>query len=185
MKFILASKSLRRIELLKKEGYHFIVKPANINEKTSYKNPKLIVKELAYKKAITIAKKYPNIPVLSADTIVYCKNKVIGKPKNKNDAFNLLKLQSGSWQSVYSGVCLIWISKNIFLCDFEKSKCYMRKLTNDEIKKISSKHLDKAGGWAVQDGNDLLITKIKGRYDNVVGLPLNIVKKFINRIKKI
>lgn len=185
MKFILASKSPRRIELLKRNGFSFIIKPANIHEKSSYKKPELIVKELAYKKALNVAKNNPKIPVLAADTIVYCKNKVIGKPKSKKEAFNFLKFQSGSWQSVYSGVCLIWISKNIFLCDFEKSKCYMTKLSNDEIKNISSKHLDKAGGWAVQDGNDLLITKIKGRYDNIVGLPLNIVKKFINRIKKI
>lgn len=185
MKFVLASKSPRRIELLKKNGFSFIIKPAKIVEKSSYKKPQLVVKELAYKKALSVAKNNPKIPVLSADTIVYCKNRVIGKPKNKKDAFRILKLQSGSWQSVYSGVCLIWLNKNIFLCDFEKTRCYMRKLSNDEIKKISSKHLDKAGGWAVQDNNDLLITKIKGRYDNVVGLPLNIVKKFINKIKKL
>lgn len=180
---ILASKSPRRIEILKKNGIKFKVLPAEIDENTSYRKPHLMVKELAYKKALSVALRHPDSPVLAADTIVWCNGKVIGKPRNKKESYKMLKFQSGKWQSVYTGVALIYINKKIFLCDYEKTRCYMRKLSEKELKNIAGKHLDKAGGWAVQDENDLLITKIKGRYDNVVGLPMNLVKKFLSRIK--
>ncbi|MEF3280022.1 MAG: Maf family protein [Elusimicrobiota bacterium] len=186
MKFILASKSQRRIEILKRNNYLFKITPAKIEEKSYYQLPHMIVKQLSYAKALSVAIKNPNMPVLAADTIVYCKGRIIGKPKNKKEAFKMLKFQSGKWQSVYTGVSLIWIKKNIYLCDWEKSRCYMKKIDNQKLTEISSKHLDKAGGWAVQDGNDLLIKKIKGRYDNIVGLPMNIVRKFFKKadIKK-
>jgi septum formation protein len=185
MIFILASKSPRRIKLLKENGYKFKIIPSNISEKSDYKRPDLLVKDLAYKKALSVAQKYPSSVILAADTVVYCCKKIIGKPKNSDDALRLLRLQSGRWQSVYTGVAFICLKKNIFLCDYEKSRCYMKKMTTERLKDIASKHLDKAGGWAVQDKNDYLITKIKGRYDNIVGLPMNLVNKFFKEFQKV
>jgi len=180
---ILASSSPRRIEILKKNKIKFKTEFPNIKEESSFKKPDLIVKELALKKALYIANKYKDNPVLAADTIVYCNRKIIGKPKDERDAFKILKILNGRWQKVYTGISLIWIKKNIFLCDFEKSSCLAKKLSNSELKNIASKHLDKAGAYAVQDKDDYFIKKILGRYDNVVGLPMNIVRKFLKKIK--
>ena len=182
MRLILASKSLRRIEILKKYGYKFDVIPSNIQEKTKYKRPHLVVMDLAQKKANDIANKNPDAIIIGADTIVYCQGKIIGKPKDKNDAKKLLRWQSGKWQSVYTGIAVICIKKNIKITDYEKSSCYMRKLSDEEIEEISIKHLDKAGGWGVQDKNDKLITKIKGSYYNIVGLPIEKLNKILKRI---
>jgi len=179
---ILASKSPRRIDILKKNKIEFKIIPAKITEISRYKRPDLMVKELAYKKALKVAMSNRDNPVLAADTIVYLKNKVIGKPENKKEALKLLKLQNGKWQRVYTGVALIWLEKEIFLCDFEVSRCLARKLNESELKKLSGKHLDKAGGYAVQDENDYFIKKIEGDFDNVVGLPMNIVRKFLKKI---
>ncbi len=181
MKFILASSSPRRREILKKRGYKFKIIPSKIKEISKYKKPHLVVIELAQKKAENVSQSYPDTAVLAADTIVFCDGKIIGKPKNEKEAYKMLKFQSGKWQKVYTGVALIWKKKNIKMLGYEKTLCYMRKIDEKKLREIFRKHLDKAGGWAVQDKNDMLITKIKGRYDNVVGLPMNLVEKFFKK----
>lgn len=178
---ILASKSPRRISLLKKEGISFRIFPSNINEKSRYKKPAFIVKELAEKKAESVSAIFPSKPVLAADTAVYVAGKILGKPKNKKNALRLLKIQNNKKQAVYTGVCLIWKNKNIKLSETTVSYCYARKLSNDEIKRIAGKHLDKAGGYAVQDKDDEFIRKISGDFDNVVGLPMRTVRKFLKQ----
>lgn len=183
MTLILASGSERRVKLLKKEGIEFEQILSKIKELTNYIRPSAIVQELSLKKAKSIAQVYPDRPVLGADTIVFCKGKIIGKPKSLKDAMKMLALQNGTWQSVYTGVSLVWISKNLFLTDYDISKCKARKLPKSMLKEIALKHMDKAGGYAVQDSNDLFIERIKGRYDTVVGLPMNIVRKFLKKAK--
>lgn len=183
MKIILASASPRRKKILKEMGIKFKIIPPKIKEETSYKKPHKIVMELSKKKALSVAKKYPSSVVIGADTIVYCRGKIIGKPKNPKEAERFLKIQSGRWQAVYTGITVAYLKKNIILTDYEKSLCYMKRLSSKEIKEISHKHLDKAGGWAVQDKNDKLITKIKGDYTNVVGFPIKLVKRLLKRIK--
>lgn len=181
---ILASSSPRRRKILKKMGIKFKTIKPYILEKTKYKKPSLIVKDLSKQKALSVAKKYPNDIIIGADTIVYCDGKIIGKPKNIKDAKRILNIQSGKWQTVYTGVSVICLTKNIVLTDYEKSTCFMRKIKKEELDKIASKHLDKAGGWAVQDKGDKLITKIKGDYTNVVGLPKRLLKKLLNKALK-
>ena len=96
MRLILASKSPRRIELLKKLGKEFEIIPSQAPEHTTYKRPSMRVKDLAVKKAFEVAKKYPNAVVIGADTLVYCKGEVIGKPKDKADALRILNKLNGS-----------------------------------------------------------------------------------------
>ncbi len=181
MKIILASKSPRRIELLKKEGIDFEIIPSNIEETSQFKNPSKIVADLAFKKAISAATKYPDRPILAADTVVYVKRKILGKPKDSKDALRLLKIQNGRKQSVFTGVCLLWKNKNINFCETAKSFCYARKLNIKELKRISTRHLDKAGAYAIQDKEDYFIKRIKGDFDNVVGLPMKVVRKFLKK----
>jgi septum formation protein len=178
-KLILASQSPRRARLLTEAGIRFTKAPSRIKEISTFKKPELIVKELAYKKALSVALKNPSRPVLGADTIVFCKKKILNKPRNKTDAMRLLRLQNGSWQTVYSGVALLWLEKGLFLAGFGASRCKARKLSDVSLKTLASKHLDKAGAYAVQDAEDEFIEKIEGRFDTVVGLPMDLVRKFI------
>lgn len=180
-KLILASQSPRRARLLKEAGIAFTRLPSRIEEKTSFRKPQLVVKELAYKKALSVALRRPGSPVLGADTIVHCKGRILNKPRDRADAMRLLRLQNGSWQTVYSGVSLVWLDKGIFLTDFGASRCKARRLSEAELRTLSSKHHDKAGAYAVQDAEDEFIEKIEGRFDTVVGLPVDLVKKFLRR----
>ena len=178
---ILASRSPRRKELLAEAGIKYRVIPSHIKEVSAYKRPALIVRELAYKKALSVALRHPGAPVLGSDTLVYCKGEVLGKPAGHRDALRLLRLLNGSWQAVHTGVALIWLDKGIFLAGAEVSRCKARKLAETELKKLAAKHHDKAGAYAVQDKNDFFIEKIEGRFDTVVGLSMNLVRKFLKR----
>lgn len=181
IRIILASKSPRRIEILKREGIKFDIIPSDIEEISQFKNPSKMVKDLALKKAEAVSLMYPQRPVLSADTVVYVRGKILGKPKDPKDALRLLKIQNGRKQSVFTGVCLLWKSKNIKFCESTRSFCYARKLTIEELKKLSIRHLDKAGAYAVQDEKDYFIKRIEGDFDNVVGLPMRVVRKFLKK----
>ncbi|OGS52598.1 MAG: septum formation protein Maf [Elusimicrobia bacterium RIFOXYB2_FULL_62_6] len=183
-RLILASQSPRRYALLKEAGIGFTKTPSRVKETSSFKKPELIVKELAYKKALSVALKNPGRPVLGSDTIVFCKGRILNKPKDRADALRLLKLQNGSWQTVYSGVALLWLEKGLFLCGFDATRCKARRLAVAGLKELASKHLDKAGAYAVQDKDDEFIEKIEGRFDTVVGLPMNLVRKFLKEAKK-
>ena len=181
MTLILASKSPRRKELLKRAGIKYRCVPSHIAEVSSYKRPDLVVKELAYKKALSVALKHPGSPVLGSDTLVYCKGSVLGKPAGHKDALRLLRRQNGAWQAVHTGVALIWLDKGVFLAGSEVSRCKARRLPETELRALASKHHDKAGAYAVQDKDDRFIEKIEGRFDTIVGLPVNLVRRFLKR----
>ena len=112
MRIILASGSPRRKAILKKLGYKFDVINPTVREKTSKKLPHKIVQELAFKKAFSVAVMYPDSLIIGGDTLVYCKGKILGKPKSETDALKLLKIENNSWQTVYSGLALICKNKN-------------------------------------------------------------------------
>ena len=184
IQLILASKSERRVKLLQRAGIKFRQISSNAHEKTNLKRPSAIVKNLSLRKALAVAEKYPNMPVIGADTLVYRKGKILGKPKTIKEAISMLKFQNGNWQTVYSGTALVWLNKNICLKDYDMSKCKARKLKSDELRYFAAKHMDKAGGYAIQDTDDVFIEKIKGRFDTIVGLPINLIKRYIRRINQ-
>lgn len=180
-RLILASRSPRRRQLLSEAGIKYRVVPSDAEEVSAYKRPALIVRELACKKALSVALKHPGAPVLGSDTLVYCKGEVIGKPKGHKDALRLLRLLNGSWQAVHTGVALVWLDKGIFLSGSEVARCKARKLSEAQLRSFAHKHHDKAGAYAVQDKDDAFIEKIEGRYDTVVGLPMSLVRKFMKK----
>ncbi len=179
MRIILASGSPRRQTLLKKAGYNFDIICPDVKEITSKKLPHKIVQELALKKAFSIAVLYPDALVIGGDTLVYCKGKILGKPKNEADALKLLKIENNSWQTVYSGLALICKNKNKLLLGYDKTLCKARNLNLKELKELAAKNLDKAGAYAMQDTDDQFIERIKGSYDNVVGFPTELFKEMI------
>lgn len=177
MQLVLASKSPRRIAILKDLGMQFDIIPSQSPEKSDKKRPAARVKELAVQKAFDVARKYPDAVVIGADTLVYCKGEIIGKPKDKADALRILKKLNGSWQSVYTGVCVMSLNGQKMLFGHEVSKCKARKLSEAELLHLAGKHMDKAGAYAVQDTEDPFIERIVGSRTNVVGFPVEFFQK--------
>ena len=177
MRLVLASKSPRRIELLKKLGMQFEIIPSQNPERSAKKRPAARVTDLAVQKAFDVARKYPGAVVIGADTLVYCKGEIIGKPKDKANALRILKKLNGSWQSVNTGVCVMQLDGQKMLFGYDVSKCKARKLSEDELAHMAGKHMDKAGAYAVQDNDDKFIERIVGSRTNVVGFPVEFFQK--------
>lgn len=181
IKVILASRSPRRKSLFSQTGIPFTAVSSSVPEDTHLKRPGSIVKSLALRKAMAVSRRYPENPVMGADTIVVCGRKIIGKPKTRRDALHFLRILNGKWQSVYTGVAVVWIKKRKKAVGYAVSRCKTRRLSEKELRNFAGKHMDKAGAYAVQDSSDPFIEKIKGRYDNVVGLPVNLALKLLRK----
>lgn len=181
---ILASKSPRRIEILKQLGKNFEIIPSQCAEKSIKKRPSARVCDLAVQKAFDVAKKYPQAVVIGADTLVYCKGEIIGKPKNLQDAKRILHKLNGAWQAVYTGVCLMQLSAHKMLFGYDVSHCKARRLSEDELAHLAGKHMDKAGAYAVQDKEDPFIARIVGSTSNVVGFPIEFFTELYKEFEK-
>lgn len=179
---ILASQSPRRYELMKLTDFEFIVKPSDADESISGNlSPQEIVKELSFRKAKAIQSE--NDIIIGADTVVSIDGEILGKPKDKNDAYNMLKKLSGRTHSVFTGVTVLKNEKTETFCEETKVKFY--DITDEEINSyIETKEpFDKAGAYGIQQRGGLFVEKIDGDYNNVVGLPmaklLQVLKKFL------
>ncbi len=172
---ILASASPRRKELLKLITNDFKIIPSNADENIPGEyTPEELTKELSRIKAIDVFNKIKNNTdiIISADTVVSINNKVLGKPKDEDDAFQTLKLLSGNVHSVYTGVTII---KGNYNETFSvKTDVYFYPLTDDDIKAYINigEFKDKAGSYGIQGFGGLFVEKIVGDYNNVVGLPV-------------
>lgn len=182
MNIILASKSPRRQELLSKVVKEFQIIESKFDENSiEYDgNPETYVKELSKCKALEVAKQVvePTI-IIAADTIVFHKGKVLGKPKDKKDAFNMLTSLSGDTHEVYSGVCIVNTTNNDINNDVCVTEVKFSKLTNDQINNYieSGEPSDKAGAYGIQGLGGVFVEEIKGCYYSVMGLPINKVNK--------
>ncbi|MEK7818612.1 MAG: nucleoside triphosphate pyrophosphatase [Bacteroidota bacterium] len=187
-KFILASNSPRRKYLLNQIGLKFKIHPSKISENVlKNETPKENVLRLSLQKAIDVSKSYKDEIVIGADTIVVLNDKILGKPKSKNDAVKMLNRLSNNSHFVYTGFAFVDSKTKKSFTGFEKTKVTFRKLTTDEIKLYvsSGSPMDKAGAYGIQDDfGAVFIKKINGCYYNVVGLPLQnffiSLNKFIN-----
>lgn len=185
-KIILASTSPRRQGFLKLLGLKFKVEESDVDEeKFRNLNPKVMVRKLAYEKALTVAKKHKNAFVIGADTDVVFKGVSLGKPKNKKDAEKILKTLSGKTHEVVGAICLINISKNIKEVYFSKADVTFSKLTPALIKAyIDTKEGDdKAGAYAIQGKGGVFIKSMKGNYSTVIGLDIEGLTKMLIKNK--
>lgn len=189
-KIFLASRSPRRAALLRQIGINFIIKESNFSEAKEILNPTVsIVKELVMKnakgKALDVAREIEEGIVLGVDTLVLCKNKILGKPKDKKTALWMLKFINGQKHKIFSGIALVKKvnDKTIALSDYELSEVYMRKASDSELESYvkTGEPLDKAGGYGVQEKGAIFIERIEGDYYNIVGLP---IIKLINLAKR-
>lgn len=181
-KLILASASPRRAEILSAVGWTFEKQIADIDE-TEFPNekPEDYVRRLAREKAVAVAEKNTDALILGADTIVVIENQIIGKPKDVPDARRMLKMLSGNWHEVLTGIALIKVeNENIETkVDLQKTRVKFAEMSDAEIEFLveHGAPLDKAGAYAVQAQAALFIEQIEGDYWNVVGLPVSLVYK--------
>ena len=179
---ILASSSPRRKELLENLQLTFQTVSSDVDENyNSEWSPEEIVMELAYRKATAVWKGHPETIVIGSDTVVVRDQTILGKPKNREDAFSMLKSLSGRTHSVYTGVAIVSETNKIKF--FEKTDVEFWELSDDEINDYldTGEPFDKAGAYGIQGFGSLLVKKISGDYFSVVGLP---VARTIRELKK-
>lgn len=185
MKYILASKSPRRKQLLHRLLKKFIVESADIDESypSNIKFSQIPI-SIAQKKAITIQKKHEqDCCIIAADTIVVLNNQVLGKPQSHNEAVQMLKMLSNQTHRVITGVCILkGKTKKCFSCT---TSVTFYDLSEEEIKNYvaTNSPFDKAGGYGIQDRGALFIKKINGDFYNVMGLPIAKLSRILKQLK--
>lgn len=184
MKYILASKSPRRKELMNKISSSFSIEIESIDEKKYLTNdPVESVKNISYQKGAKVASKNFDNVVISADTIVVLDGTIYGKPVNADDAINMLSILSGRTHQVITGYSIFYQGKSITETVTTNVTFYnlSKQLIIDYVN--SKSPLDKAGAYGVQDNNKYQIIKeISGSYENVVGFPTDEIQNAINRL---
>lgn len=171
---ILASGSPRRQELLQQIGVPYEVVKSDAEEVLdAVEGPRALAVENARRKALAVAKRYPGRVVLGADTVVFQDGAVYGKPKDAEDARNMLKSFAGRRHDVVTGVAIV-AKDGVCYTDATETKVFFNDLTDDEIAAYiaTGEPMDKAGAYAVQGRAAAFIPRIEGSFSNVVGLPL-------------
>ena len=190
---ILASKSEVRKKILDKNGINCEVIPAYIDEDSikesllkEKETPKTISKKLAELKANKISEKKNDELVLGADSIIDLNGKIISKPRNREEALDILKKLNGQKHQLISSVC---ISKNgAMIWNYtDAATLTMKQLNLDEIKsyltKIRDKELYAYGVYQIEAGGRSLFSKIEGDEDTIMGLPVKQIKEYLNTLK--
>lgn len=169
-RLILASASPRRAQLLTQIGLRFLAVKSDFLETGICREED--VEKMALAKARRVAQGFPGQFVLGADTAVFCGGKVLGKPRDGNEAMEMLKSLSGQVHSVITGFALIKDDREI--TGREKTFVRMRPLEDGEIAAYvsSGEPLDKAGAYGIQGRGAVFVEYLEGCYFNVVGLPL-------------
>ena len=178
-RIILASKSPRRIDILKKINLDFKVIPSNIIEDFDKTNPSTLVQSCAFEKAKKVSLENLNNFIIGADTVVVLDKKIMGKPRDINESREMLGMLSGKTHKVFTGVSIQNINKNINELFYSKTDVELYKMSDSVIDYYikNYKPSDKAGSYGIQDWFSSQIKKIDGCYYNVMGLPLSKVFK--------
>lgn len=191
---VLASASPRRHELLRQDGISFTVQPADIVETPrNGESPRNCAERLAREKALAVSNAWPEHYVLGADTVVAVDDVILGKPIDAADATRMLRLLSGRTHQVITGVCLVaraaagappprpGTQNRELRTASETTLVTMRDLSDAEIREYiaTGEPMDKAGAYAIQGMASPWIRKIEGDYNNVVGLPLKVVREML------
>lgn len=182
-KIILASASPRRKELLMRMGVEFDIMPCDVDEKVdSSLTPIEVVEYLANLKASSVKDMVPGHIVIGADTIVVINDKILCKPIDKLEAYDMIKLLSNSWHEVVTGICMY--CDDICIIEAEITRVHFVQMSDDEIHSYvnTSEPYDKAGGYGVQGLAGMYIDNIQGDYYNIMGFPMAKVKRMLDRI---
>ncbi len=189
-RIILASKSPRRKEILEKCGFKPEIMVSECDEsQIKEKNPEKLVKELSRMKAYAVSEKcnYGDV-IVAADTIVVVDKKILGKPKTKKDAFEMIKSYAGRTHFVYTGVTVLYkkksgIAESVFA---DKAEVSVDNMTNCEIHAYidTGEPMDKAGAYGIQGAFCKYIPRINGDFYTVMGLPIAKTYRYIKEMTK-
>jgi len=175
-KIILASKSPRRIEMLSKYLEDIKIYVSEIHESVNQNDlPQTTVMKIAFEKANAVLKVCEEQGIIiAADTIVYL-DETMGKPKNYDEGFEMIKNLSGKEHKVFTGICIIDTVLNKKVVDYEETIVEFNILSDEQIIKYlnTGEYKDKAGSYGIQGYGEILVKKINGCYNNVKGLPLS------------
>ncbi len=183
MEIILASASPRRQELLKFIFPQFKICPSDVDETLpAGLSAQKCAEFLAEKKAKKVYEQFPDSMAIGCDTIVVYEDKILGKPHDKEDAFNMLSLLSGKIHKVITGVCIYYGKKVEVFSELTEVEFY--PLSETEINRYieTEEPFDKAGAYGIQGKGALFVKGICGDYFNVVGLPVSRLKKELDKI---
>ncbi len=189
MRFILASNSPRRQELLRNAGFDFEVRSCPLPEPTPERGAEAAqyARAAAQSKALCVAgEATPGTLVLAADTVVVLNGLILGKPAGPHDATRMLRLLSGMTHEVITGVCLARAPETIESRAHEITFVTFRDLDDEEIDAYvkSREPYDKAGAYGIQGYASRFVTRISGCYLNVVGLPVALVSEILKPFLK-
>jgi septum formation protein len=174
-RLILASRSPRRYELLKQLGFDFDIIPSRVEENSDRnETPREQVIRLAEAKALDVGSQHPDRWIIAADTVVCIDGSILGKPKNAEEASDMLNRLSGQEHFVLSGFSVRHFERDKGTQQAVQTAVKVKPLTPVEIKWYvnTGEPFDKAGGYAIQGIGSFMIESIRGSYTNVVGLPL-------------
>lgn len=182
MKIILASSSPRRKELMESAGLKFEIITSSADENVKYTSPEDLVEKLSVRKAQIVAKDHRDAIVIGADTIVELDGEIIGKPKTKERAIEMLSKMQSRWHSVYTGVTLCCKDKQKTFVVHSRVKFH--ELTKQDILDYieNVNVLDKAGAYGIQDGR--VVEQYEGSYTNIVGLPMDELLEELKEMEK-
>lgn len=185
-RLILASASPRRRRLMRSFPWPVRVRPSRVEEPKhgGRIHPRDFVVRLSKLKAREVARRIPGALVLGADTIVYLKGKVYGKPTSVGDAARILGALAGRWHRVYTGLTLVASPEMREWSVAWMTRVKMRTFTPPELDFWSRRNHDKAGAYAVQSKRGGFVTGLRGDYDNVVGLPRRGVRQLLAKARR-
>jgi septum formation protein len=183
-KLILASGSPRRSEIMNSVGWEFTKAIPDIDEaERDDELPADYVRRLAIEKAEAVSASHPGEIILAADTTVVIDDQIVGKPIDEDDARRMLRMLSGNWHEVLTGVA---VCRNGSLeVGLQTTRVKFAPMSDEEVEFLVEKGdpLDKAGAYAVQAQAALFIEGIEGDYWNVVGLPIGLVYGMVMKVR--
>jgi septum formation protein len=184
MEIILASASPRRKELLELLGIEPRIIIPTVDEEIKPGEPvETFLRRVAIAKGQSVfSDHFYHTPIISADTIVLCENKLIGKPQTRADAFGFLKTLSNNDHEVLTGISILYHGTIHY--DFARTQVVFTEISDEEINYYldNENYMDKAGAYAIQGKASVFVKKIDGCYFNVMGFPINL---FYTMLKKI
>jgi septum formation protein len=172
--------------MLEKAGYEVeVVFPlGDETHPESESDPHRIAAALAVRKARSVWLNRKDGIILGADTITVLKDRILGKPKDEEDAMKILRELAGTKHSVITGVCLINAATGAIMYGSEETGVEMRPMTDSEIEEYvqTGEAMGASGAYRIQESGDRFVEGIKGSFSNVVGLPLGLVEELIKRL---
>lgn len=187
--FILASASPRRKELLKKAGFVFDTAVSNIDEskiQTTGLAPAQFACKAALDKANNVAKKFPDKIIIAADTIADFDGEIIGKAESAEQAERITRKLFSKPHKIITAIAIVRKNTALELVEYDTTIVYPKKMSEKQIKEHIASGIwkDKAGAYAIQEGNDKFIEKLDGSKTNVMGLSMELLEKMLKEAQK-